>query len=197
VAPQKIESWRVFCAIELPSVIREQIGAYSNELRTSVPHARASWSRPENIHLTLKFLGDVPRMRVEALSQASARAVEKFSSFEIQIGGTGAFPPHGSPRVLWIGITDGSGKLAQLQKKLDLECTQVGFEPESRAFNPHLTIARLRRAEGAAELARVHKQNSFAPLIMKVSELVVIRSELSNTGSRYNAISRHQMSDKL
>ena len=196
MAETKNETWRLFCAIELPTLVLEKISQHITCLQAAAPDSPASWSRSENVHLTLKFVGEVPSSRVEELTQAAANAVAGFSPFEIVVESTGSFPKHGTPRVLWIGVNDYSGKLAQLQAKLDEECLRLGFAKEARAFNPHLTIARARKPQGARALAQAHKEMGFASTEIRVLELTVIRSELSSKGSNYTAISGHLLSDK-
>ena len=100
---------------------------------------------------------------------------------------------NGTPRVLWIGVDDHSRRLAELQTKLEDECARIGFEKEERAFSPHLTIARLRKPQGARALAVAHKEMGFKPVTIEVAELLVIRSELSSKGSNYTVISRHPL----
>ena len=197
MAATKNETWRVFCAIELPSLVRDHISEHITRLRKAMPDSPASWSRPENVHLTLKFVGEIPPHRVNDLSQAAAKAAAGFFPFEIVVGNTGSFPQHGTPRVLWIGVDDNSGKLEQLQAKLEEEGQRLGFEKEARAFNPHLTIARLRKPQGARALALAHKEMGFAATEVSVMELAVIRSELSSKGSKYTVISRHALADSL
>lgn len=191
------ETWRVFCAIELPSLVIEKISEHIDRLRAAAPDSPASWSRPENVHLTLKFIGEIAQNRVADLSEAAAAAVAGFSPFEIAIRNTGSFPKRGTPRVFWIGIDDYSGRLAQLQAKLEDECLRLGFEKEARTFNPHLTIARGRKPQGARALAAAHKEMGFASTEVRVKELTVIRSELSSAGSNYTVISRHLLADNL
>ena len=195
MAATKNETWRVFCAIELPSSVREKISEHITRLRATVPGSTASWVRPDNIHLTLKFVGEIPSGRVKDLTQAAANTVDGFSPFEILLGDTGAFPTPGTPRVLWIGVADHSGQLARLQAKLDEECLRLGFAREERVFSPHLTIARLRKPQGARALATGHKEMGFYSNQMSVRELTVIRSELSSAGSNYSAISRHTLAE--
>ncbi|HXL82293.1 MAG TPA: RNA 2',3'-cyclic phosphodiesterase [Pyrinomonadaceae bacterium] len=197
MAETKNEAWRVFCAIELPSLVHQKISEHIRRLRDAAPDSPASWSRADNIHLTLKFVGEISADRVSDLSQAAANAVEGFSSFEIGIGDTGSFPKHGTPRVLWIGVSDHTERLAQLQTKLENECLRLGFEREARTFNPHLTIARIRKPQGTRALAAAHKEMDFASTKVCVSELTLIRSELSSQGSNYTVLSRHALSDKL
>ena len=190
------EQWRVFVAIELPIDTRRRLIEYIARLRNSVAEVRASWSREENLHLTLKFLGDIPVTTVEALSQASQRAASKVDSFELIIGGCGTFPSHGQPRVLWIGIEDSSGKFSQLHQALEDQCAAVGFDREQRPFHPHLTIARLRKPQGSLRLGQLHKDFGFSPEAVAVSELAVIRSELRSEGSKHTVISRHELSSE-
>ena len=99
---------------------------------------------------TVKFLGEIQTPVVNNLSTAAARAVADFSPFQITLADTGVFPKHGTPRVLWIGVQDESGKLAEFHTRLEEACANEGFAREERAFHPHLTIARLAKAQGGA-----------------------------------------------
>lgn len=186
------ESWRVFVAIELTSEIRNLIACHISTLRKQLPEARASWGREDNLHLTLKFLGDIPLMNVEKLSAAASIAASKVKPFEIVVERCGSFPPRGQPRVLWIGIEEDSGGLTQLHQAIEDACATAGFTREPRAFHPHLTIARIRKPEGSRRLAALHKETGFDPVSVRVSELCVIRSELRSEGSKYTPISRHE-----
>jgi 2'-5' RNA ligase len=179
----------VFCAIELPADVRARLEDHVGRLRKAVPDAAASWSRVENIHLTLKFFGNVEVKRIEKISAAAQRVVSDFTSFQILVGETGVFPRPSRPQVLWIGISDPSGQLSALQEKFENECAAQGFEKEDRAYRPHLTIARLRKPESARSLSDAHLKLQFAPVQVAVKELVVFRSELSPKGSKYTVIS--------
>ena len=187
------ESWRVFCAIGLEVSVRASLMRQIKRLRESVPHAQASWSRKENIHLTLKFLGEIQTSRLGKLSNGTARAVADFPPFQITLEETGVFPKHGTPRVLWIGVKDGSGKLAELHARLEEECAGQGFPREDRPFQPHLTIARLRKPLGARAMAAAHYEMRFETVAVAVAELSVIRSEPGVAGSRYTLVSSHRL----
>lgn len=197
VACEKV--WRVFCAIELPLDLLDRLMTHINRVREAVPDARASWGRVDNIHLTLKFLGDISLPQVEKLSAAVSRSVKGVAPFTIAVEQTGVFPKHGPPRVLWVGISDVEGKIGELHTRVEDESAAQGFTKEDRPFNPHLTIARLRQPRHARTLAAAHKQLEFQAAEIAVSELLVIRSELSSDGSKYTVISRHPLglSDKL
>jgi 2'-5' RNA ligase len=184
-------SWRVFCAVELPAEVRKQLEEHILKLRKAVPDVVASWSRVENIHLTLKFFGNVAIDRIPAISEGANRAVSEFSTFPIGVGGTGVFPRPSRPQVLWIGISDPSGRLSALQARLENECAAMGFPKEDGAYRPHLTIARIRRPEGARRLADTHLQIPFPTTGIDVTELILFRSELSPKGSKYTPISTH------
>ncbi|HKG58404.1 MAG TPA: RNA 2',3'-cyclic phosphodiesterase [Pyrinomonadaceae bacterium] len=183
------KDWRVFCAIELPAEVRARLDDHILTLRKEVPAAAASWSRVENIHLTLKFFGNVEVKRIACISEMAERVVKQFSTFQIGVGETGVFPRPSRPQVLWIGVSDPSGQLSALQEKFENECAAEGFEKENRAYRPHLTIARLRKPEGAQHLADTHLQMKFDPIDVELKELVVFRSELSPKGSKYTVIS--------
>ena len=190
--PNSVDSWRVFIAIELPGELRHKITKHVNSLRAALPEVRASWVREENLHLTLKFIGDCHVERIEPLSTALLSAANLTTPFEIEIGGCGSFPSRGKPNVLWIGITDRSRRLQQLHAAIEDACAQIGFARDARSFSPHLTIARLRQAHGARELTPLHQQTQFEPYTARISSVCLMRSELSSQGSRYTVIARHE-----
>jgi 2'-5' RNA ligase len=114
-----MSSWRLFCAVELPAEVRKQLEEHVLKLRKAVPDVAASWSRVENIHLTLKFFGNVALDRIPVISAAASRAAGEFSAFRIGVGNTGVFPRPSRAQVLWIGVSDPSGKLSAMQERLE------------------------------------------------------------------------------
>jgi 2'-5' RNA ligase len=187
--------WRVFCAVEISQEVTRRALEHISQLQSSTTKAQVNWNREDKFHLTLKFLGHIPQAQVAEVTRACETATKDFQKFEISIGGAGAFPKHGPPRVLWIGVDDTEGKLADLQRGLDDACGKLGFPREERDFHPHLTIARLRSPQGAKELAQVHRELGFPSIKIDISELLVFRSELSPKGSRYSVISEHPLKD--
>jgi 2'-5' RNA ligase len=183
----------VFVAIELPAPVRRKLIEHIDRLRTLVPDERASWVPEENLHLTLKFLGDVTLTKVELVARAAQSAAELVEPFELIVGGGGAFPANGQPRILWIGIEDPSGRLGLLHQTLDAECAKVGFAGEQRPFHPHLTIARLRKPQGSRQLTTMHKEIEFDRETVLASDLALIRSELHSAGARHTIVARHAL----
>jgi 2'-5' RNA ligase len=209
-----VNSFRTFIAIELPRDLRARIVEYIDKLRRELPDVRASWLREDNLHLTLKFLGDVPVADIPKLSHAVEAAAHTVNPFELVVGECGAFPPHGQPKVLWIGVSEPPAvaggpdtqasslqrahapgaqvsSLHYLYSALEDECSAAGFPRDDRPFHPHLTIARLRSPKGTRPLADLHKRLGFPPQSFIVSEVFVFRSELLKEGSKHTAISRH------
>jgi len=189
------QDWRVFCAVDIPEKITELLSNRIQALERQAPNAAASWGRAGKFHLTLKFLEHISQNRLVDLSEAARKATESIKPFEITIGGAGTFPKHGPPRVLWIGVEDPTGLLQRLQKRLEEECSVIGFPAEERKFQPHLTLARLRKTEGARELARAHLALPFPQMDAPIKELKVYRSELGREGSKYSVISTHPFSE--
>ncbi|HYW74391.1 MAG TPA: RNA 2',3'-cyclic phosphodiesterase [Pyrinomonadaceae bacterium] len=192
-------TYRIFIAIEIPSSIRRLLTDYIEQLRGEFPETRASWSREDNLHLTLKFLGDVPVTRIPDLAAACTDAAGTLGPFELAISTTGTFPPHGKPKVLWVGVGDAQPvpasrqNLSSLQASLESACAAHGFAREERTYHPHLTIARLREAKKSRALAERHRQLVVGPRNFQVSEIVLFRSELSSRGSKHTALSRHEL----
>jgi 2'-5' RNA ligase len=187
------ELWRIFCAVELQHSLREKLAQHIRRLRRAVPQVRASWSRPDNIHLTVKFLGEIPKSQVPDVSKAVELATENFSAFHVLAERTGVFPTNSAPHVVWIGATDVAGKLARLHNRVEHECAAMEFPKDKRRFHPHLTLARLRKPEGTGALAAAHLDLGFEPVRLNVNKLSVIRSELRTEGSKYTVISTHPL----
>ena len=197
-----MDSYRTFVAIEIPGAVRAKVIEHIALLRSQLPEARARWNREHNLHLTLKFLGNVSVSDIPKLSDAIARAVSGMQPFELTVGGCGVFPTHGRPNVLWIGVSPSAHPTSNTQHPIFLlhsaienECAAAGFSREQRAFHPHLTIARLRKTGGERRLAEAHQSLVFSPETFLVSKVVVFRSDLLRQGSKYTAISRHALQD--
>jgi RNA 2',3'-cyclic 3'-phosphodiesterase len=177
------ETIRTFICIEIPDSIKSRIGKLQETLRQI--NAQISWTKPSNIHLTLKFLGRVTAPRLERVKKAVDLAAQGIPPFDIEVSGTGCFPSPRSARVLWVGITSVPEELQQLYANLEDELSQIGFEREKRKFSPHLTIARVRTPQNSSSVADSLIASSFASERFQATEVIVMRSDLKPTGSIY------------
>ncbi len=138
-----IETGRLFVAITLPDEVKTALAGLRGELDRGLTSVR--WVREESIHLTLKFLGDVEVTRLEDIRGELMTVVPGEMSIPLEAAGVGVFPHHRAPRVLWVGFREVPEALAMLQQQVESEMERLGFPPERRAFNPHLTLGRFRR----------------------------------------------------
>lgn len=174
---------RTFICIEIPETVKARIERLQQQLRRS--EAQVSWTRPSNIHLTIKFLGDVQAAKLEAIRTAVERAASNISAFEIEVGGAGCFPSPKNPRVLWVGLTHVPDSLKQLRDNVEDELFREGFPREQKRFSPHLTIGRVRSPRGASEVAERLIASGFDNESFQAGEVIVMRSDLKPTGSVY------------
>lgn len=180
---KSLDAIRTFIAIEIPDSIKSRIELLQKPLRNI--EAKVSWTNPSNIHLTLKFLGDVEASRIERVSKAVERAASGIGPFQLEVGGTGSFPSPRNPRVLWIGLPDVPAALNQLHSNIEAEMELEGFPKEKRRFSPHLTIGRVRAPHNATSVAEALIESGFERESFDAKEIIVMRSDLKPTGSIY------------
>ena len=184
-------SIRTFICIEVPKSIKERIGTLQ---QTAGRHeAKISWVKPSNIHLTLKFLGDVEAARIPAVGSAVERAARLSRPFEIEVGGAGCFPSANRPRVFWVGLTAIPDGLARLHALIEQELVREGFAPDGRKFSPHLTIGRVRSPKNAARVAEDLIATGFEREKFQTTEVIVMRSDLNPSGSIYTPLSTYRL----
>ncbi|MGV8074602.1 MAG: RNA 2',3'-cyclic phosphodiesterase [Syntrophobacteraceae bacterium] len=183
---------RTFIAIDLPSTVREAIGKLESELRGT--QASVRWVRPESIHLTLKFLGNVSQEQVEGIQKALQEVASAVAPFRLQPIGCGAFPSVKQARIVWVGLggVDGKGdKLLGLQQAVEKALIPLGFKEEDRSFKPHLTLGRVKGRQHLYSLREVLVANqAFEAEAFDVTELVLYKSELLPDGARYTPLFR-------
>ena len=178
---------RSFLAIELPEVIRKKIEEVQKDLKLS--HADVRWVNPENIHLTLKFFGNIDESRIDPIVKSLEGPIQTTSPFSLSIRGMGSFPHFKKPRVLWMGLEKGKEVLTALQKGVDGELKKIGFEPEERDFQPHLTLGRAKSDQGRGELiGRMEKYQEEEFGNFRVERLVLFKSELRPSGPIYTVL---------
>jgi len=183
---------RAFVAIELPDNLKRGLGGVIDGLREK-SRAPVKWVSASGIHLTLKFLGEIPALRVEEVKGALATACIGTPPVRLEIGSLGAFPSTAQPRVVWVGLGGDLDVLSKLAARIDLALAELGHARESRPFVPHLTIARVRpeasrlaRGElGAAILAAVLPER----LQFSAETVSLMRSQLQPQGALYTRLS--------
>jgi len=186
---------RTFIAIETPESIKSRIARLQEQLRRI--EAKVSWTKPANVHLTLKFLGYVEASRIASVSEAVARAANGIAPFELEVGGAGCFPSPRNPRVLYVGLPDLAEPLKALHSNVENELGREGFPKEKRRFSPHLTIGRLRTSQNASTLAEALQATGFENKTFVVREIIVMRSDLKPTGSIYTPQSVINLRDAI
>jgi 2'-5' RNA ligase len=142
---------RAFIAIEIPNSIQEAIHKDTLNLRKALNPALVRWTPCENIHLTLKFLGDVSESNLQFIKQMLMQECAEHPTFDMQVGKLGSFPNSKRPRVIWVGLSAPS-ELLSLQNSIEAAASRLGYEKEERSFSPHLTIGRVRQIWDASTL---------------------------------------------
>ena len=179
------DNLRVFIAFELPKEIRAAISEYTQPLR-SLP-GRVSWVKPDNIHLTIKFLGDTPEKKNNDISGALREVARGVQPITATISGSGVFPNERKPRVLWIGVDEKSGVLQKLTAGIDNRMHDFCFKKEVRSFSPHLTIGRVREG-GVDKIVAAMRERPFAAQEVEWNEITLMQSELRPGGSLYTPL---------
>jgi 2'-5' RNA ligase len=181
---------RLFLAIELTDAAREAIAAEQERIavRLRSSSGRPRFVKPEHMHLTLVFLGEVADERVPAIVEAGATPIAQ-SSFVVGFGGIGTFPPRGAPRVLWLGVVEGEREVIALQAAVAARLVSLGVPPEARPFHPHLTLARWRDGQGADRPpAEAGTPKTIARV--EVRTVTLFQSRLSSNGPTYTALAQ-------
>jgi RNA 2',3'-cyclic 3'-phosphodiesterase len=166
---------RLFIALSLPSAVRDVLAELAEPLPGVV------WTRPEQLHITLRFLGDVPEDRVETMMARLAGV--QVAPFILPVEGVGAFPPNRPPRILWIGIGSGHPRLFQLRQRLDDALLASGLQLDVRTFHPHVTLARVTEDAAAASTHWLHTHRSSAAPPLRVESFDLYRSDLRPSGA--------------
>jgi RNA 2',3'-cyclic 3'-phosphodiesterase len=178
---------RAFVAIKLPDEISAFIHKIQEGLRSYGLKAR--WIRPENIHLTLKFLGDINNEDIKKAGDVIIRAAGENPSMSLGAKGIGVFPGVKRPRVIWTGISGQKKELTDLQKTLDGKFEIIGFPKEKRPFKGHLTIARVKGKIDSGRLVDAMKEfGGFESKTFMADEVFLFKSELKPSGAVYSKL---------
>jgi RNA 2',3'-cyclic 3'-phosphodiesterase len=183
--PDKV---RLFVAVTVPAEQLDALETDTSSLKERLTGAR--WTANKNRHVTLKFLGSTPSDQMDRIGRICASMAAKHQVTNVSLAGLGAFPSEKRARVLWAGIEDDDNLLAIMAGELSDALEPMGFEPEARAFTPHLTLARLKTPGKLPELPGLTEVTREP---FEVREVVLFRSHLSPRGARYEALDRYPL----
>jgi 2'-5' RNA ligase len=183
---------RTFIAVETPTSIRQRI----EELQQSLaPHAEGvKWVDSEIVHLTIKFLGEVDERDIYDVCKRVKEVAGAWTAFECSVARAGAFPNASRPRVIWAGVAQGTTELSEIHDALDDVLGELGYPRENRAFTPHFTIGRVRRTSPNPKLrAAVDSRADWQAGSFRVTEILVMASDLSSDGPTYSVMGRARL----
>lgn len=187
---------RLFVAVDLDPPAREAVAAATAALRRHpvIGAASVKWVEPRNLHLTLRFLGEVEDGAVEAAAGALTPA-SPLPAFRTALGSFGAFPARGAPRVIWVGAREGAATLGALRDEVARRLLPLGYTPDTQAYRPHLTVGRVRRAAGGlrAALTAASAGIDLRQVSWRVGRAVLFESRLSAAGPAYRVVTEMRL----
>lgn len=180
---------RTFLGIDLPFSVQSEIGQKQQSIKREINGL--SWVNPDNLHITLKFLGATTESQIEEIQKTLERSLEGTSPFLIELGGLGVFPDKHAPQILWIGIEGLTNELLDLASQVEESVVPIGFQKDDKSFHPHLTIARIKKdhrkiGQGLDQTRILAAPCSFGRL--RVEKVCLFKSELYPTGPVYTKI---------
>jgi 2'-5' RNA ligase len=189
---------RTFVAVRLSPPVRGEVSRFLHPLKPEGPQVK--WVADDLLHLTLRFFGDLDETRVEKACQVSRELADTFGPIRARLGGTGTFPPHGRPRVYWIGLREGGEALLQLAGSLDRGYRSAGLGQADRPFSPHLTVGRAKPTRGkrppVGPRVREFRSLTFESSRFIIDRVCVVRSDLTPHGPTYTPIGDYPLSGR-
>lgn len=184
---------RTFIAIELPVGIKQALAEIQHDLREV--QADVSWPKTENLHLTLKFLGEVEEQRIAGIKNALSEAASATNHFSLYLENIDLLPNQRQPRVIYSTVKGQLDELSHLQKSIEDKLAPLDFKREERSFKPHITLGRVKSAKGMRELIVKCLMKEFRSEAFLVGEVVLMKSELRSSGSIYSVIGKALLQD--
>ena len=185
------EKIRAFICFKLPEDIRQLVYREATR-KLQATDTRCSWVTPDRMHLTLKFLGDVPSGRIPEIASALEEALEGRSLVSLSLGEIGKFGGR-IPRVIWAGVEGDIDNLAEIASSVDEAMAGLGFEREKRRYSPHLTLARVRKTRGIDRLLAAMEEISLPPEEFEIGKVILMKSELTPHGSVYTPLAEFEL----
>lgn len=186
-----MQNLRLFWAVSLPDQVKKQLGMLMDLMKKG--RADAKWVEKDNLHLTIKFLGELPANQLPLLIGTVREAVSGTGSFNLMVKGLGFFPSAQRPRILWAGLTGELDRLREVHHLVEDSLAPLGWPPENRRFSPHLTLARLRSHKGVETLTRLVPElanRCAVDMPVPVEELKLMESKLMRQGPLYTILDR-------
>ena len=177
---------RTFVAVDVPQPIKMELDKLIGELRPFAPDIR--WVKAANLHITLRFLGDIPQSSVSGLVSEIAKNSSDFKSFHLSLAGIGGFPNLHKPRVIWLGGGDGQDSLHVLALRVEKACIACGFGNADKPFSSHLTIGRVKYPKGNERLVSYIQHLNYTSPTFPVKEVIVFKSDLMPSGPKYTRL---------
>lgn len=178
---------RLFVCVELPYPVTQRLADLQKKLR-KLP-GNISWTRMENAHLTLKFLGESPRSKIGEIKKVLTEVATETKESEVLFDKTGAFPSLRKPRVFWIGCSQEFQPITTLANQIDARLAKLGFSPEKRSYRPHLTLGRVRSGDVSSVVDKIQQYNQLN-IIVPVQEFTLMRSQLTPRGAHYTPLAK-------
>ncbi len=180
------EKVRTFVAVLLPDVVKQCIAEFQEDLIRL--RADVKWVKPVNVHITLKFLGDVDVQKIDEIFARVGEAVQPFVRFTIGIAGTGTFPNDRRPNVLWIAVWEGAEILIRMAERIDSALSPMGFQKDRRPFSPHLTIGRVRSTKRIEDTIAFMRKSEWNAGSFEAEAVAVMKSDLRPAGALYTPL---------
>lgn len=181
------ETIRSFIAIELNQEIQQELGNLQAQLRKS--DADIKWVKPENIHLTLRFLGNIDSSQIVDIKKVLNNLSTQTQSFQMNLSKIGAFPNLNYPKVIWVGVEEGKNQLIEINENLESRLEKNGFSRENRSFHPHITLGRVKSQKNRDRLKfQIQSINFLSKNKMIAQKITFFKSILAPEGSIYASL---------
>jgi len=184
---------RAFIATEIHKETRKELIAVQEKLKKSLK-GNIAWVKPENIHLTLRFLGHIEKTQIEQFKKIITAITKQIKKFYYDLGVIGAFPSLSNPRVIWVGINFGFNELNQINALLEEQLEIIDFGVGEKYFHPHLTIARVKTLQDKGSFEEISKQIRPHQEPYIIDKIVLFESELSSKGAKYTKLFESKLS---
>ncbi len=195
-----MDAIRAFIAIELPEAILAELSQVEARLKPQMPHDTIRWVKADSIHLTLKFLGQVPSDQLDLIISSLRTAAAMHAPIPLEVKDAGCFPNIHRPRVVWVGVHESSHRLHALQRAVENAISPLGYPTEIRDFTPHLTLGRLARDVRPADQKRigdvVQAANVGSLGKWDVKQVALIKSDLKPSGAEYAVLAHASLNGK-